>query len=495
MKKHLSPLILAAASLLLSPLPGWASDLGNWRYDSNRNVLEFASGKDVQPQAQLISDPTRLVIDLPGMVLGRPSFTETVNDGAIRSIRFGQFDRQTTRIVIELAPGFTIDPNQVKFRGITARQWTVQIPEPIAANTPPGSGSSSGTAVAPPADNRPSTRPSTRPTLPSLNNQVATIEGVTLDSSQLVIRSDRPLQYSTGWEMSSGAYRITINSAQLASSASEPRLTATSPVRDLKLRQEGDRTVVILLKPSTGVQIAGLNQVGRQQLALQLQRRSALGSSPAPNNPPSNQIGTIPVPVAPRPTPQAPVNPPAPNGRVIVVVDPGHGGPDPGAIGIGGIREKDIVLDISLQVASILEKSGVQAILTRSQDIDLDLEPRVQMAERADAAVFVSIHANAIDMSRPDINGLETYYYDSGLELARVIHSNILQNIDVRDRRVRSARFYVLRRTSMPAVLVETGFVTGREDAARLATPAYRSQMAAAIARGILQYLGKTARN
>jgi N-acetylmuramoyl-L-alanine amidase len=486
-KKHLSPFLLAAASLLLLPLPGWASDLGTWRYDTNRNVLEFATGKDVQPQAQLISDPTRLVIDLPGVVLGRPSFTESVNDGAIRSIRFGQFDRQTARIVIELAPGFTIDPNQVKFRGITARQWTVQIPEPIAANTPPASDSSGSTAATPPVDNR----PTTRPTLPPLSSQVATIEGVALDASQLIIRSDRPLQYSTGWEMSTGSYRITINAAQLARSASEPRLTSTSPVRELKLRQEGDRTVVISLKPSTGVQIVGLNQVGRQQLALQLQRRTTPGSSP----PPDNQIGTIPVPVPPRPTPQPPVNPPAPNSRVIVVVDPGHGGPDPGAIGIGGIREKDIVLDIGLQVASILEKSGVQAILTRSQDIDLDLEPRVQMAEQADAAVFVSIHANAIDMSRPDINGLETYYYDSGLELARVIHGNILQSMEVRDRRVRSARFYVLRRTSMPAVLVETGFVTGREDAARLANPAFRSQMAAAIARGILQYLGRTARS
>jgi N-acetylmuramoyl-L-alanine amidase len=173
----------------------------------------------------------------------------------------------------------------------------------------------------------------------------------------------------------------------------------------------------------------------------------------------------------------------------VVLVDPGHGGPDPGAIGIGGLREKDIVMSISQQVASLLEQQGIQAVLTRTGDQDLDLAPRVSMAERANANVFVSIHANAINMSRPDINGLETYYYSSGARLARTIHNSILQNVDVKDRGVRTARFYVLRRTSMPSVLIEVGFVTGREDAAKLSSAAYRSQMAQAIARGILQYL------
>jgi N-acetylmuramoyl-L-alanine amidase len=153
------------------------------------------------------------------------------------------------------------------------------------------------------------------------------------------------------------------------------------------------------------------------------------------------------------------------------------------------LQEKGITLDISRKVAARLEQQGVQAILTREDDRDLDLEPRVAMAERMNATVFVSIHANSISLSRPDVNGLETYYYQSGDRLARAIHSSVLQNVNVRDRGVRSARFYVLRRTSMPAVLVEVGFVTGADDAAKLSTDNYRSQMADAIARGILQYL------
>jgi N-acetylmuramoyl-L-alanine amidase len=173
----------------------------------------------------------------------------------------------------------------------------------------------------------------------------------------------------------------------------------------------------------------------------------------------------------------------------VVVIDPGHGGPDPGAIGIGGLRETDVVLPVAKQIATLLEKQGVEAILTRSTERDLDLAPRVNLAEEVDATVFVSIHANAVGLSRPEVNGLETYYYDSGLDLANTIHRTILEDVNVTDRRVRKANFYVLRETSMPAVLVELGFVTGATDAARLRNPTYRNQMAAAIARGILRYL------
>lgn len=485
MKKHLPHFLLVAASLFLLPTSAQAAKLEDWQYDANRNQLEFKTDQDVQPTAQLISDPTRLVIDLPGIVLGRPSFTQPVNDGAIRSVRFGQFDRQTMRIVVELAPGYTLDPNQVRFRGLTARQWSVQIPTPVASGEPSSPVLPGGSTAT-----NPDVRPGTRPTFPPPTSSVATIESVSLEGNQLVVRSDQPLRYRTSWEMSTGFYRITVDSAQLAKSIAQPRLPAASPVRELKFRQEDARTVAILVKPAAGVQIVGLSQIGRQQLALQLQPR---GTTPV--SPPSNPIGTIPVPTPPRPTTPPPVNPPVPNGRVVVIVDPGHGGPDPGAIGIGGIQEKDIVLDIATKVADLLEKQGIQAVLTRRDDIDLDLEPRVQMAERLNATVFVSIHANAIDATRSDVNGLETYYYDSGLQLAQTIHNSILQSIDIPDRRVRSARFYVLRRTSMPAVLVETGFVTGREDAAKLGNPAYRSQMAAAITRGILQYLGRAVRN
>ncbi|MEL7051822.1 MAG: DUF3747 domain-containing protein [Cyanobacteria bacterium J06588_5] len=228
-------------------------------------------------------------------------------------------------------------------------------------------------------------------------------------------------------------------------------------------------------------------QAGRfreRDRAEQLQRRLSSARLPA-------QIVESSAPVAsvPPSSSGSPSIPRARQGQLTVVIDPGHGGRDPGAVGIGGLREKDINTTVSRRVQASLNAQGINAVLTRSDDRELDLQPRVNIAERANADIFVSIHSNAISLSRPDVNGLETYYYSSGFRLAQTIHNNILQRTDLRDRGVRRARFYVLVNTSMPAVLVETGFVTGREDAARFRNPQEVNTIADGITAGILQYL------
>ncbi len=196
-----------------------------------------------------------------------------------------------------------------------------------------------------------------------------------------------------------------------------------------------------------------------------------------------------PIATAPRPSTGTPSIPRARQGQLTVVIDPGHGGRDPGAVGIGGLREKDINITVARRMQRSLQEKGINAVLTRSDDREIDLDPRVDFAERANADVFVSIHSNAISLSRPDVNGLETYYYSSGFRLAQTIHNSVLQRTSLRDRGVRRARFYVLVNTSMPAVLVETGFVTGREDAARFRDPAAVNEIADGITAGVLQYL------
>lgn len=196
-----------------------------------------------------------------------------------------------------------------------------------------------------------------------------------------------------------------------------------------------------------------------------------------------------PVAIVPRPSTPSPAVPRPRQGQLTVVIDPGHGGRDPGAVGIGGLREKDINITVARRMQQSLEAQGINVLLTRSDDREIDLAPRVAFAERADADIFVSVHSNAISLSRPDISGLETYYYSSGLRLAQTIHNNLLRTTDLRDRGVRQARFYVLVNTSMPAVLVETGFVTGSEDAARFRNPEAVNAIADGITGGILQYL------
>ncbi|MBM0742792.1 N-acetylmuramoyl-L-alanine amidase [Phormidium sp. CLA17] len=201
------------------------------------------------------------------------------------------------------------------------------------------------------------------------------------------------------------------------------------------------------------------------------------------------------VPSKPVPSTSPSLNPtltplPIPKSGITVVIDPGHGGGDPGAIGIGGLQEKEITLSVSQQVVALLKQKGVNAVLTRSGDQEVELAPRVDFAEQANADVFVSIHANSFTASRTDVSGIETYYSSSdGLSLARTIQTNLLQELGARDRGVKQANFYVIKYTDMPAALVEIGFVTGAEDAARLASATGRTKIAQAIARAILQYV------
>ena len=180
--------------------------------------------------------------------------------------------------------------------------------------------------------------------------------------------------------------------------------------------------------------------------------------------------------------------------KFSVVIDPGHGGSDPGARGIGGKRETDVVLEVSKIIKKLLSDKGVNVSLTRESEVDLDLSPRVTFANKIDADIFVSIHANASRGKKRDINGLETFYYRGwrGRSLAKGIQKQILRvSPGSPDRGVKQRGFYVIKNTRMPAVLVEIGFLTGRLDARRLEKPIFRKRIAFAIAKGILEYLSR----
>lgn len=637
-------LLPSTLSIVLLSSPAEAAKLKSWQFNAKQNRLEFKTDGKVQPKAQLIFNPTRLVIDLPGTNLDRSTIKQQAS-GLFRSVRVGQFDEQTTRLVIELNPGYGLDPQQVKFRGVSPRHWMVQLPLPYKLD------SDSTTAALPPRPLtapesrasspkalfslvRPSTNSTANPkppllnrttqanlapnaaqvtnnvqiervlptgdgfyvrvngkgrpeldversgdrtkiyvelkgaTLPSRltplnlrNNQygvssvqlsqvqnsppvvrltmqvdknspdwqatvspiggvvllpvrgvaasqvyqqraekevetdtvsenqspdVATIRSIQLDdNSQLLIRGDQILTYASGWDRASGSYSITIPNARLDSSFQGPNLNANSPILRVRLRETGSRTVVILVQPAAGVRLEDIKQPRPEVLSVQLQRSSVVLVPPSS----SNSSNPIPIP-SPAPASEKPAQRPSTRQeRAVVIVDPGHGGKDPGAVGIGGLQEKHVILPVAQKVAELLEKQGLQPILTRDSDYFVGLGPRVAKAEGLNADLFVSIHANSMGMSRPDVNGLETYYFESGRGLAQAIHSNVLRSVKVRDRGVRRARFFVLRKSSMPSVLVEIGYVTGREDAPRLRTEEHQNQLAEAIVRGIMQYI------
>ncbi len=160
-----------AGCLWLSTAAAQADTLQSWRFDAQQNQLELITDQGVQPSAQLVANPTRLVIDLPGIRLGRPKINQSVG-GAVQNVRIGQFDAQTTRVVVELAPGYTVDPQQVKIRGLTTNRWTVQLPTPRMDAT--ASATIANPIPATPA--RPALFPnSTRPVMAPLSQPLATV--------------------------------------------------------------------------------------------------------------------------------------------------------------------------------------------------------------------------------------------------------------------------------------------------------------------------------
>ncbi|MEM8545226.1 MAG: N-acetylmuramoyl-L-alanine amidase [Cyanobacteria bacterium P01_H01_bin.119] len=487
LSRRLAPALLGMVGGLLMALPVDAAVLQFWRFDNQQNRLIFSTDSGVQPRAQLIFNPTRVVIDLPGTTLNRPTVNQPVG-GAIRQIRVGQFDANTTRLVIEYNPGYTVDPQQVQVRGETTRQWVVQLPEPQPASQ------ASPSQPNEPAENSVTAVPNlAAPT--QIDGILATSEGFFVRTSgelpevnvdEIEQDGDRRIQielpntaisrFLTPQSLPVNRYSVDRWQVEQVETA-PPRTRITMHLgEDSPLWRAAASPSLngVIILPPLGVPIASVPD----------QPRVSDGSdgTEAIAVPPANP--DLP-PTAPPSFPAVPNN-----SQLVVVIDPGHGGRDPGAIGIGGLQEKGVVLSISRQVAAILAQQGVQVVMTRDSDYFIDLDPRVQLAERVNADLFVSIHANAISLSRPDVNGFETYYYsDAGLRLARTIHNAVLQIVSHRDRGVRRARFYVLRNTSMPAVLVETGFVTGAVDAPNLNNPAWQQQMASGIAQGILQYI------
>lgn len=168
-----------------------------------------------------------------------------------------------------------------------------------------------------------------------------------------------------------------------------------------------------------------------------------------------------------------------------VVIDAGHGGKDPGAIGYD-LYEKTVALSISQQVKSMLEHKGIEVMMTRGEDLFVSLENRVAISNHSSADLFVSIHANGY--SNPSANGVETFYYEGshqGKQIAQMIQQELAEKTANRNRGVFASDFYVLKHTDMPAVLVEAGFVSNEKDASLLKTQEYQQKVAEAISTGI----------
>jgi len=214
-----------------------------------------------------------------------------------------------------------------------------------------------------------------------------------------------------------------------------------------------------------------------------------------------------------------------------IVIDPGHGGKDPGAIGVGGLQEKQVTLKVARALGKRLAARGLKVVYTRTDDRYLTLEARTAAAESVDGDVFVSVHANAA--RRRSVHGVETYYLDENHErhavnlaarengiprgqvnvlqqtlaklhmeeisphsrrLAHAVQTQIIRGLPKgrrpQDLGVKKGPFYVLFLSNMPAILVEVGFLTNRTEARRLRDGKYLDSLAGQIASGVVRYAG-----
>jgi len=186
--------------------------------------------------------------------------------------------------------------------------------------------------------------------------------------------------------------------------------------------------------------------------------------------------------------------------KKVIIVDPGHGGFDPGKPGIAGLDEKDLNLKISLLLRNYLENVGAIVIMTRTTDDDVDgmdgvkhkskdMVERKKLSEGGD--ILVSIHQNSF--TQPSVHGAQTFYNsqsEKGKTLAESIQKSIKEVVDLDNRREAKSNtnYYVLKSTNLPAVIIECGFLTNPEEEKKLNSEFYQNQMALGIYLGILRY-------
>lgn len=182
----------------------------------------------------------------------------------------------------------------------------------------------------------------------------------------------------------------------------------------------------------------------------------------------------------------------------IITLDPGHGGSDPGAIGASGLKEKQITLEISMRVKELLEKEGAKVYMTRTTDKDVyapnasdraELQARVNVAEKHNSDLFLSLHINS--SVNKSVGGFSSYYYpktDNDLKIAKTIQDKFAKNFGVDNLGVRQANFYVVKRCSMPATLLEMCFISNPKEEKLMKSKWFQKKTARLIVEGVKNY-------
>ncbi|WP_146072208.1 N-acetylmuramoyl-L-alanine amidase [Bryocella elongata] len=467
-------------------------------------------GADVEYEAARVESPTRIFFDLhhthlaPGIEGHNFNVTD---DGFLTRIRAAQYNADTVRVVLDVHritdfSAFLLPNPDRLIIDIHGRKRDAP-PAPAAA----------GASVPPPITQSQVTQPQPA--------QRADLAGSSLPPMPVTDGSE-------GFGLPSGGSRGAVARPRVVV-ASEP--TAARPVPN----------TISTSSSATSAEVAAVSsQPGKMEATRRPTSKPVAAKSSVPDADVelSEQAGPH---VAGRPT-AAP--PPAADGQTSlmralglkigrIVIDAGHGGHDSGTLGAGGIEEKDVVLDVALRLGKLLhDRLGTEVVYTRASDTFVPLETRTAIANKAQADLFISIHANS--SADKTVRGVEVYYlnFTNDAEAMRVaarenavstqsVHqlSELVEKIALKDkveesrdlaadvdsslyggltdgnaglrnRGVKKAPFVVLIGANMPSILAEISFVTNKADAAELRNPAYRQRVAESLYRGVAQYAG-----
>jgi N-acetylmuramoyl-L-alanine amidase len=487
------------------------------RIDAQTGRLVMTTTGDVVPQVTELTNPHRLVVDFPGQV--GPEVTRQIAGWlpSVKGVRLAQFEPEIGRLVFDLDQPMALDVEREKAADGT---WQLLFrlvgvtPIPVANHLQAFDVSdraltlTTAQAVQPlltQTGNRvtlqfPHMAPHQLPALPMASglfeHVAATMSGDTM-VVQATLSRPEPMALTTA----DNGRVLTLSPrapwAKLAfqhhNDANEGRFVISGDQRFTYHVDRLDNRIVIT---TTGTFAAeGRQALGNGVLgALQVRKGETLGST----------VITL---ETPRPTAYAVglsedgrtlavtlrreavrlATPTARQDAPLIVLDPGHGGHDPGAIGPGGTKEAHVTLAVIRMLDEELKQMGWRTSLARTDDSEILLAPRVAVANTQQADLFVSVHCNSLD--RNWVKGIETYYRNPhSVPLAKRLHAALVGNLGSPDRGIRFANFYVIHHTTMPAVLCEIGYISHPEEERNLADPAYQRKVAKSLAEGLKAY-------
>ena len=458
--------------------------------------------------------PARVYLDFPNTILDGAAPAVVAGDArALLRVRAGQFDVSTTRVVLDLSSAL---PYRVRNADTTL---TVEITPPPAAVAPPQSSLAPSrpapvaatvpapprpAAVAPAPERRAESTPVPPPPSATAAAPLDPVSPV-LPESAPPARAVAPVRPAPVANMPAPPPVADAPASPTPAAMVTPPPTLAATTREVAPAVPASGAPAVPASGSTSGTAAAAPAPPAAVAAVP----APLDMATAPYLPPPGtiapdlfpQVGTAPAPppgppMRPRPGPPLALTPPVVE-RPLVVLDAGHGGYDPGAIGLGGVVEKAVTLDLAQRVAARLRAElPVDVVLTRDDDAFVPIDARV--ARASEASLFVSLHANAAE--NPRLSGVEVFYGGGGIEaaaagplsperLARNVAEAIEQRLSPIRTAVRPGRFGVLARNAMPSILIEVGYLTNPGDVARIGDENHRDLVAQAIADGAAAFL------